>query len=160
MEDTLLWIVSVVCILVGLAGTVLPVMPGALLVFGGLWLAAWIEHYAYIGWGTLTVLGVLTALTYAIDFFAGIVGAQRFGASKWAITGSAIGTFLGIFFGLPGIILGPFLGAVAGELYMRKDLRHATQAGLGTTLGLAIGAVAKIALVMIMLGLCVIMRFI
>src|SRR5579872_878007 len=125
MESALLWFVSVVCVVIGVVGTLMPVLPGALFIFIGLWLAAWIEHFAYVGWGTLLVLGLMATFTYIVDFLSTMIGAKRFGASKGAITGSVIGTFIGVFIGLPGIIAGSFVGALAGELYMRRDLRSA-----------------------------------
>jgi uncharacterized protein YqgC (DUF456 family) len=149
----LLWICAALLVLVGIAGTLLPALPGAPLVFGGLLLAAWIDDFARVGGGTIAVLGALTALTYAVDFAASALGAKRVGASKRAILGAAIGTLVGIFFGLPGLLLGPFFGAVVGELTVRRDLGQAGRAGFGTWIGMALGAAAKLALVFTMLGL-------
>jgi len=154
----LLWILSSVLILAGLAGLVLPALPGAPLLFLGLLAAAWAENFAYIGWGTLTVLGGLAVVTYVVDFVAGAFGARRFGASNRAIFGAALGTLLGLFFGLPGVLLGPFVGAVAGELTGHRDLHRAGRAGIGATLGLALGAAAKIALAFAMLGIFLAVR--
>jgi uncharacterized protein YqgC (DUF456 family) len=156
--STLLWITAVVCVAAGLAGLVLPALPGAPLLFLGLVAAAWAEEFAYVGWGILTLLGGLALLTYAVDFVAGAFGAKRFGASRRAIAGAAAGTLLGLFFGLPGVLLGPFLGAVAGELTVNRNLRAAGTAGIGATLGLALGAAAKIALAFAMLGIFLAVR--
>lgn len=145
-------------ILAGLAGLVLPALPGAPLLFLGLLAAAWAENFVYIGWGTLTVLGGLAVVTYVVDFVAGAFGARRFGASNRAIFGAALGTLLGLFFGLPGVLLGPFVGAVAGELTGHRDLHRAGRAGIGATLGLALGAAAKIALAFAMLGIFLAVR--
>lgn len=160
MEPVLLWCISVLCIVIGMIGTVMPAMPGAFLIFIGLWLAAWIEHYAYVGWRTLLALGVLTALTYCVDFLSTMIGAKRFGASKEAIMGSVVGTFIGFFIGLPGIVVGSFVGALVGELYVRGDLRRAMNSGIGATLGLVCGAAIKLALIMSMLGVFLIVRFV
>jgi hypothetical protein len=154
----LLWILSSVLVLAGLAGLVLPALPGAPLLFLGLVAAAWAENFAYIGWGTLTVLGGLAVLTYAVDFAAGAFGARRFGATNRAVVGAALGTLLGLFFGLPGVLLGPFVGAVTGELTGNRDLHRAGMAGFGATLGLALGAAAKIALAFAMLGIFLVVR--
>src|SRR4030066_428951 len=112
----LLWVIAIVLILAGFAGLVLPALPGAPLLFAGLLFAAWADDFVYVGVKTLIALGIMAMLSYALEFAASALGARRFGASPRAITGAAIGTVVGIFFGLPGILLGPFLGAVVGEL--------------------------------------------
>lgn len=154
----LLWLLAGLLILVGLAGLVLPVLPGIPLVYAGLILLAWAEDFAYVGWITLSVLGLLTLLSYGIDFLATAMGARKYGASPRAVAGAAVGALVGVFFGLAGIILGPFLGAMAGEFSRRATFRTATQAGLGATLGLFFGALLKIALAFTMLGVFVVDR--
>ena len=131
----------------------LPALPGAPLVFLGLLLAAWIDGFQRVGWLALTLLGVLTLLSLGVDLLATSLGAQRAGASRQAILGAALGTVVGLFFGLPGILAGPFLGAVAGEYLARRDVAQAGRAGLGTWLGLVLGAAAKLALAFTMLAL-------
>lgn len=161
MEATLpilLWLLAGLLILVGLAGLILPVLPGIPLVYAGLVLLAWAEDFVYVGWITLTVLGLLTLLSYGIDFLATAIGAKKYGASPRAVVGAAVGALVGVFFGLAGIILGPFLGAMAGEFSRRATLKTATQAGLGATLGLLLGALLKIALAFTMLGVFVVDR--
>ncbi len=111
----LLWLLAALLIVVGFAGLILPALPGIPLVFAGLVLLAWAENFAYVGWLTLTVLGVLTLVSIGVDFLAAALGAKKFGASSRAIWGAAIGAVLGLFFGLPGLLLGPFVGAVIGE---------------------------------------------
>ena len=150
--QTLYFILSAVLILVGLAGTVVPALPGVPLVFAGMLLAAWADHFQHVGVFTLIVLGVLSLLALAIDFVAGLLGAKRVGASSYAIWGAMIGTVVGLFFSLPGIVFGPFLGAVAGELLVGSRLSRATHVGIGTWLGLLFGTLAKIALCFTMLG--------
>lgn len=147
-----LWIVVVVLVLAGLAGTLLPALPGTPLVFAGLWLGAWIEGYSRVSEFTMIVLGVLTALSLAVDFVAGALGAKRVGASPKAVSGAALGTVVGMFFGLPGLILGPFVGAVLGELSARRSLEQATVAGAATWIGLLLGTLAKLALIFAMIG--------
>ena len=105
----LLWLTVVALVALGIAGAVLPALPGVPMVFAGLWLGAWIDGYARIGTGTLIVLGVLTALSLLIDFVASALGAKRVGASPKAVTGAVLGSLVGLFFGLPGIILGPLV---------------------------------------------------
>jgi hypothetical protein len=156
---TILWILAAGFIVTGLAGLVLPVVPGAPLIFLGLVAAAWAEQFVYVGGWTLAVLGFLAALAYFVDFAAGAFGARHFGASPRAMVGAALGTLAGLFFGLFGVIIGPFAGAVVGELTERPDLRVAGKAGLGATLGLLFGVAAKIALAFAMLGIFITVRF-
>jgi uncharacterized protein YqgC (DUF456 family) len=147
-----LYVLAGLLVAVGIAGTVLPALPGALLVFAGLLLAAWTDGFAHVGAPTLIGVGVLAALTYAVDFAATALGARKLGASRRALVGAALGALVGLFFGLPGVLLGPFVGAVLGELSEHKDLLRAGRAGVGAWLGLLLGAVGKLALLMAMLG--------
>ena len=157
--SVLLWVLAVLLVAAGIAGLLLPVLPGAPLLFAGLVCAAWAEDFAYVGAGWLAVLGVLAALTYPVDLAAGAVGARRFGASGRAVVGAALGALVGLFFGLPGILLGPFIGAVLAELSQRRDLRQAGRSGLGATLGLVLGVATKLALAFAMLGIFAFARF-
>lgn len=149
----LLWLAVVALVAIGLAGAVLPALPGVPLVFAGLWLGAWIDDYSRVGVSTLVVLGVLVVIAVLIDFLASALGAQRVGASRQAIWGSVLGSMVGLFFGLPGIILGPFVGAVVGELSARSGVSQAANVGLATWLGLLFGTIAKLALSLAMLGI-------
>ena len=107
-DPTLLLILAFVLVAIGLMGTILPAIPGVPLVFLGLVLAAWAEGFRFVGAGTLTVLGLMALLAYAVDLAAGALGAKKFGASRLAVLGAAIGTLAGLFLGLPG--LGGFVG--------------------------------------------------
>jgi hypothetical protein len=156
----LLWAAAAILIAGGLAGLVLPALPGAPLLLGGILLAAWAEDFAYIGTGTLIVVGVLAALAIAADFVAGAFGARRYGASSRAVLGATIGAVIGIFFGLAGVLVGPFVGAVVGELTVQRDLQAAGRAGFGATIGLALGTAAKLALGFAMIGVAVVMRLV
>jgi uncharacterized protein YqgC (DUF456 family) len=148
-----MWIVAVLLVLVGLAGSVLPALPGVTLVFAGLLVGAWADDFTRVGWLTLTLLGVLTVLSFAIDFAATALGAKRVGATRMAVVGAALGTFAGLFLGIPGLILGPFVGAVAGEMMSHGEWRRASEAGVATWMGLVFGTLAKLALVFAMLGI-------
>jgi uncharacterized protein YqgC (DUF456 family) len=160
MEVTLLlWVLAIVLVVVGIAGLVIPAMPGAPVFFAGLVVAAWADNFTYVGWGTLVILGVLALLTYVVDFAATAFGAKRFGATKRAIIGAATGGLVGLFFGLPGVLLGPFVGAVIGELSAQRGLHAATRAGIGATIGLALGVAAKLALAFSMVGVFAVARF-
>ncbi|MDP6436603.1 MAG: DUF456 family protein [Gammaproteobacteria bacterium] len=160
METTyILWAIAAIFVLTGVVGLALPAMPGAPLLFCGLVIAAWSEDFEYVGLGSIIVLALLALLTYIVDLLAGALGAKKFGASKQAIVGAALGALLGIFVGPLGIIFGPFVGAVSGELLLHKELRRAGWAGIGATIGFLLGAVAKLAIAFSMIGLFAWLRF-
>lgn len=153
MDSTvLLWLLAGVLMLAGLAGTLLPMLPGIPLMMIGMLIAAWAEDFTRIGWVTLVILGVLMGLSFVVELVAAALGTKRVGASRQAVAGAALGTLVGVFFGLPGILLGPFVGAVAGELAARRDAGNALRAGAGAWLGFLIGTVAKLAVAFAMLG--------
>ena len=154
----LLWLLAALLIAAGFAGLILPMVPGIPLVFAGLVLLAWAENFAHVGWITLMLLGVLALLSYGVDLLAAAFGAKKFGASPRAVTGAALGALAGLFFGLPGIVLGPFVGAVIGEFSRQAAARSAMHAGVGATLGLLFGALLKIALAFTMVGVFVLDR--
>jgi uncharacterized protein YqgC (DUF456 family) len=147
------WLVAFILVALGVAGTVLPLLPGAPLVFLGLLVGAWADGFQKVGWVTLTLLALLALSSYAIDLWATHHGARRAGASPLAMAGALLGSLAGLFFSLPGVILGPFLGAFAGEYIARRDLRRAGRAGLGTWLGLVLAAAGHLALVFTMIGI-------
>lgn len=150
--EYLVWALATLSVIVGVLGTVFPALPGTPLIFAGAFLIGWWSNYSIIGATSLIFLGILAALGIAIDFVASSLGAQRVGASGYALVGATLGSILGIFFGLPGIILGPFVGAFGGELLATPSLAQATKVGLGTWLGLLLGTVAKVALAFTMVG--------
>ena len=151
--QTLYYVLAGILILIGVAGTVLPALPGLPLVFAGMLLAAWAGGFEQVGAGVLALLGVLTVLSLGVDFLATAMGAKRVGASRLAIVGAVIGTFAGLFFGPVGLIAGPFVGALAGELIHGREVRQATRVGLGTWFGILLGTALKIGLAFAMLGL-------
>lgn len=152
MDPNVYLAIAAILVVLGVLGTVLPVLPGALLVFGGLFLAAWAQDFARVGLWGLSIIAALLVLAFAVDFFGSVLGAKRVGASPKALIGAGIGGFIGIFFGLPGILLGPFVGAVLGELIARGGFAQATKVGIGTWLGLVFAAVAKLVIVFLMIG--------
>jgi len=151
--DFWLWLLAFALIAIGVAGTLLPVLPGLPLVFGGMLLAAWIDDFQRIGYLTLGILAAITILSIVIDFAAGAIGAKKFGASRAAVIGAAVGAVIGLFLGIPGLILGPFLGALLGELSARRDMTTAGKVAIGTWLGMFVAAVVKLSLVFAMLGI-------
>jgi uncharacterized protein YqgC (DUF456 family) len=149
---------AAVLVIVGLAGIVVPALPGLPLVFCGMLLAAWTDGFQRVEWWWLLVLGVLTLLSMAIDFWATAVGARRVGASRKALVGAVLGTFIGLFFGPVGLFAGPFLGALLGELWHGRGIDgrrvgQATRVGFGTWMGIVFGIVLKLALACTMLAL-------
>ncbi|MCQ9373255.1 MULTISPECIES: DUF456 domain-containing protein [unclassified Methyloversatilis] len=151
--DLLLWLIAGLLVLVGLAGVVLPALPGIPLVFGGLLMVAWLDDFQRIGGVTLAVLGALAVLAWLIDFAASVIGAQRVGASPLALVGAAIGTVVGLFGGLIGLLFAPLAGAAIGEFIARRDALQAARVGLATWLGMLLAAVAKVAIAFMMLGI-------
>jgi uncharacterized protein YqgC (DUF456 family) len=151
--DTVFYILAGLLVVLGIAGTVLPALPGLPLIFAGMALAAWVSDFEKVGWVMLVVLGLLTLLSVGVDFLATAMGAKRVGASRLAIIGSVIGTFAGLSFGLVGVFVGPFVGALVGELLHTRELSKATQVGIGTWVGIIVGTVLKFGLAFAMLGL-------
>lgn len=150
VAPTLLWILAVLLVIVGVAGTVVPMLPGTPIVFAGLLLAAWIDDFARVGSVPLVVLGMLTALSLLVDFAASVLGAQRAGATRAAVTGAALGAVAGLFFGLAGLILGPFAGAFLGQYLATRDFAGSGKAGWGTLVGFIAGSLAKLVLAIAM----------
>jgi uncharacterized protein YqgC (DUF456 family) len=148
-----IWALAVVLVVVGLAGVVLPALPGTVLIFAGLLLAAWSDGFVRVGVGTIIGLGILTVASYFVDVATMAFGMKRLGTTRRAMAGAAIGTIAGLFFGLPGLIIGPFAGAVLGELTTHRDLGRAGRAGIAAWIGFLIGTVVKVALAFAMVGI-------
>jgi uncharacterized protein YqgC (DUF456 family) len=156
MDWTILWwILAGLLVIAGLAGTVIPAIPGVPLVFAGLFVGAWIGHFETISWIMIGVLALLALVAWVVDFLAGAFGARYLGASSRAFWGATIGAITGIFFGLVGIVLGPFIGAVIGELSGGSDLLQSGRAGLGAWIGMVIATAAKLALAFLMIGMVI-----
>lgn len=154
MDWTILWwILAGLIVITGLVGTILPALPGIPIILAGLVLAAWSTGFEPVGWGTLGVLGALTALSVLIDFLAAAFGAHKLGASQRAFWGATLGAIIGMFFGLPGILLGPFIGAVVAELSSGRGAQQAGRSGYGVWLGIVLGTAAKLAIAFLMLGI-------
>ena len=151
--DVLLWTIAIVLIVIGFVGILLPALPGTVLIFTGLLIGAWADGFTRVGVPMLVIIGVIGTASYAVDFVAAALGTKHLGASRRAMAGAAIGTVLGLFLGLPGIIVGPFLGAVVGELTVDRDLRRAGRAGLAAWIGFAIGTAVKVGIAFLMVGL-------
>ncbi len=136
--------IALLIMAIGCLGSVLPGIPSTPLV-----LIAAIAHKIYfkatsVGWVIMTMLVLITALALVMDYLASIYGAKRFGATKKGMAGAIVGGIVGLFFNLPGILLGPFVGASLFEMIGGRNWKPAMKAGLGATLGLFAGAVGKL----------------
>ena len=156
MPDILWWTLSVLLILVGLAGTVLPALPGTLFVLVGIVLGAWIDDFNRVGTTSVIVVSVLAALALALDFVAGLAGAKRVGASRQAIIGAALGTVAGLFLGVVGVLFMPLVGAAVGEYMAKRDERRALTVGVATWLGIMAGLFAKVVITFMMVGVFIV----
>jgi uncharacterized protein len=153
VPDTLLWILSIALIVVGLAGIVLPALPGTVFVLAGIVLGAWIDNFERVGWIAVSVITVLAILAWLMDYVAALLGAKRAGASRQAVIGAAIGTVAGIFMGLVGVLFMPLVGAAVGEFIARRNHGQAIKVGIATWLGLLAGMLAKFVLAFMMIGI-------
>ncbi len=153
--EALLYVLGAVALVVGLAGIVLPALPSSLLLVGGVFLIAWAGHFAVVGWTTVAIAAVVAIAITAVDWLAGLMGAKAFGASKWAMVGGAVGLLAGLFFGIPGVLLGPAVGAFAFELVKDPNLKQAAKSGVGALLGFLVGSVVKVAFAFFLLGVLV-----
>jgi len=153
---TALWILAVLMMIVGVVGTVLPALPGVMLVFGGIVLAAYAEGFTRISGLTVAVLGALALVAFVIDYVASAAAAKKAGASKLGLAGAALGTVLGIFTGFIGLLFMPLVGAAIGEYLAQRDALKAGRIGLATWVGLLVGTVLKLAIVFTMIGVFVV----
>lgn len=157
MDGTVwLWLLSAALIVAGLAGTVLPALPGTALVLAGIVLGAWIDDFTRVGGLMLGFIAVLAVLAWVLDYVAGLLGAKRAGASRLALAGALIGTVMGLFMGLVGVLFMPLVGAAVGEYIDARDHGRALKVGTATWLGMMIGMVAKVVLACMMVGLYVV----
>jgi uncharacterized protein YqgC (DUF456 family) len=155
LSPEVLYGIAAVLVLIGLAGTFLPILPGVPFVFAGMALAAYADDFVRVGKPVLIVLGLLTIFALLIDFLAASLGAKRAGASRLAIWGAGIGALVGVFLGPFGLLFGSFAGAVAGELANSRNAQHATRVGFAAWIGLIVGTLFKLALTFAMVGIFV-----
>ena len=156
MTAALLWALAVALIVLGLAGTVLPALPGTAFVLAGIVLAAWIDDFTRVGPVTVGIVAVLAVVAWVLDYVAGLLGAQKAGASRQALVGAVVGTVAGLFMGLVGELFMPLVGAAVGEYLARRDERRAVHVGVATWLGLMAGLIAKVVIAFVMVGLFVV----
>jgi len=151
--DIALYLLAALLMIGGLAGTILPALPGIPMIFGGIWLAAAVDGYRHLGTWWLVIIGILAGVGVLLDFVAASLGAKRVGASRRAIWGAGVGTVVGMFFGLAGLIAGPFVGALLGELASGNSVLRSAHVGLATWLGLLFGTFVKLVISFVMIGL-------
>ena len=149
-----LWtVITLLIMAVGLVGTVLPVIPGIILIYAGYLLYGFATGWQAYGLAAIASWSVVTALVLLLDFYAGAIGARKYGASRSGTWGSLIGGLIGMLAaGFPGLILGPFVGATAGELLRGRSHREALRSGWGAFMGIMVGSVIKIAVGVVMIG--------
>jgi uncharacterized protein YqgC (DUF456 family) len=153
LSPEVLYGIAAVLVLIGLAGTFLPLLPGVPFVFAGMALAAYAGDFEKVGKPVLIVLGLMTIFALLIDFLAASLGAKRAGASHLAIWGAAVGALFGLFLGPFGLLFGSFAGAVGGELLASRNAQHATRVGFAAWFGLIVGTLFKLALTFAMAGI-------
>lgn len=151
--EVVLYLLAAALIIGGVVGAVLPVLPGIPMIFGGIWLAAAVDEYQHLGWGWLVAIGIVGAVGIALDFVSASLGAKRIGASPRALWGAGIGTTVGMFFGIPGLLIGPFAGAVIGELWSGTSILRSAHVGIGTWIGMLVGILAKVVISFLMIGM-------
>ncbi len=150
---TVVGVVVGLLFLVGLVGSVIPWLPGALFIVVGAVLWAFATDFAQIGIGRLAILATIALATFLLSFVAGAAGARRYGGSRWGVVGALGGAVVGFFFGPAGLLIGPVAGAVAGELIRGADLEGSIRSGFGAVVGLLAGIVADFVAALVMVGL-------
>jgi uncharacterized protein YqgC (DUF456 family) len=153
MLEIALYVLAALLMIGGVAGNILPALPGIPMIFGGIWLAAAVDQYRHLGMWWLVIIGALGAFGVLMDFVSASLGAKRVGASRLALWGAGLGTVVGMFFGLVGLIVGPFLGALVGELASGTSVLRSAHVGVATWLGLLFGTFVKLVISFVMIGL-------
>ena len=142
-----------VLFLIGLAGSLVPWLPGPLFILAGAVLWAFATDFAQIGIGRLAILVAIALVTFLLNFVAGAIGARRYGGSRWGVVGAIVGAVVGLFFGPVGLLIGPIVGAIVGELLRGADVEDSVRSGLGALVGLLAGIVADFVAALVMIGL-------
>ena len=151
------WSLTISLLVLGFLGAVLPFLPGPFLIFVAGILHTVLRPESAMSWTGIAVMGVLLAVAYAIDFFSGMLGARWFGASRWGVAGVFVGGLVGLFLGLPGLILGPLVGGFAFEmLFAKMEVKPAAKSTWGTLLGTGVGLVARMGVSVMMIGVFVV----
>lgn len=169
-SSQLWWILSIGLMVVGVVGTVVPMLPGTVLVLAGAVLGAWIDGFTRVSGWTLGFIAVLAVLAWVTEYVAALLGAKKAGASRLALVGAAVGTVAGVLMGLVGLLFMPLLGAMAGEYWSQRQRlgsaatrgewsaagQQAATVGVATWMGLLLGTVIKVVLTFLMIGVFVV----
>jgi uncharacterized protein YqgC (DUF456 family) len=155
LQFLIVTVIAVAIMLIGLLGAILPGLPSTPLVVVGA-----MAHRALLGpngsdWWVIIALLIITIGSLILEYLASIIGAKKLGATWRGITGAVVGTIVGFFFSLPGLILGPFIGAFTFEIVGGRSFEESGKAGIGAILGLLAGALGKIIACVLMIGLFV-----
>jgi uncharacterized protein YqgC (DUF456 family) len=150
--EILLYVLGAVALVVGIAGVVLPAVPGSVLLVAGALLVGWAEDFTRVSRGVVAVCAALGAAIWVVDLLAGALGAKAFGASRWAVVGASLGLVVGMFLGLPGIVLGPAVGAIVLEYARNPSFERALKAGAGAFVGFVLGSAVKVSLAFVLVG--------
>ncbi len=147
-------IISLLIMLGGLAGIVLPIIPSTPLIWVGVLIYAVCDGFESISWSLVLIFGVLAILSVVLDYFGGVIGAKKYGATRWGLIGFVIGGIVGFFTGgIVGLVFGPFFGAVLSELIFGKDLTSAFKSGVGTLVGFLGGVIVKLVIGVVIIGI-------
>lgn len=172
------WLLVVLMMVAGMAGTILPALPGTALILAAIYLGAWIDDFSRISTLTLSLVTVMAVLSWVLEYLAGVLGAKKVGASREALIGAALGTVAGLLMGLVGVLFMPLVGAAIGEYIAQhrsppqppasaasptagdvvepgrrgRAARKAVQVGTATWVGMMIGLLAKVGLAFMMVG--------
>ncbi len=147
-------IISSLVILGGLAGIIFPVIPSTPMIWVGVFVYAACDGFEAIGWSLLLILAILTIVSLVLDYLGGVIGAKKYGATRWGLIGSVIGGIVGFLMGgIVGLVFGPFFGAVSFELLFGKDLEGAFKSGVGTLVGFLGGVIIKLVISVVIIGI-------
>ncbi len=153
--EILLYVLGAAALVAGVAGVVLPAIPGSVLLVVGAVLVGWAEDFTRVSGWTVALCGAIGAAIWVVDLAAGILGARAFGASRWAIVGAGLGLVVGMFLGLPGIVLGPAVGAIVLEYARNPSFERALRAGVGAFVGFVLGSAVKVSLAFVLIGVLI-----
>lgn len=146
--------ITVVLVLLGVVGSVIPLIPGPFLILAAGLLYGWYGGFTVITGTVLLVLTALALLSQGLDSLASIFGARKYGATRWGMAGALLGAVAGALLGgVPGLVLGPFCGACLGELLFGKRLPEALRTGYGTLIGLLAGTLGQLIVALVMAGI-------
>lgn len=147
------WSLTIGLLILGMIGSVVPLLPGPAILFVAGVLHGFLRPESSMSWGGIAILALLLVVAYVIDFVSGMLGARWFGATRWGVAGVMVGGIVGLFFGLPGLILGPLVGGFGFEiLFARQAIQPAVKSTWGTILGTGVGLVVRVLISGLMVG--------